>query len=258
LNQPIGAALSPRHPILISFSGIDGAGKSTQIANLSSFLRAVGLRVEIVTFWDDVVVLRSLRESAGHKVFRGDKGVGSPQAPIRRRDKNVRSPLMTWVRFGLYWLDAGSFARSVKRARSSGADVVIFDRCLYDELANLNLRSSLTCAFVRAVMRIAPRLHLSFVLDADPDHAHRRKPEYPLDFVRANRTAYLRLSEFLGGINVIPPLPLEQAKNTVVRHVLERFFSRSPESLAAEPPTSPAFPLLQRRRDGQSTRPLAS
>jgi thymidylate kinase len=258
LNQPAIAAPLTRHAILISFSGIDGAGKSTQIANLCAFLSAAGLRVQVVTFWDDVVVLRSLRESAGHRVFRGDRGVGSPEAPIRRRDKNVRSPLMTFLRLGLYWLDAVSFARSVARARSSGAGVVIFDRCLYDELANLDLRFRFTRAFVRFVMRIAPRLDLSFVLDADPDQAQRRKPEYPLDFVRGNRIAYLRLSEFLGGLIVIPPLPLQTAKNAVVRQVLSAFFPRTLQTLGREY-SAPADAFSpQKQMDGQSARPLAS
>jgi thymidylate kinase len=258
LNQVTNAAPALGQTVLISFSGIDGAGKSTQIANLCAFLSAAGLRVQVVTFWDDVAVLRSFRESAGHKVFRGDRGVGSPEAPIRRRDKNVRSPLMTFLRLGLYWLDAASFARAAARARSSGADVVIFDRCLFDELANLNLRFPLSRAYVRAVTRSAPRLDLSFVLDADPDQAHRRKPEYPLDFVRANRMAYIRLSEFLGSITVIPPMPLQQAKNAVVRQVLSRFFSRAPESTGADSADSPAIPDPQKQMDGRSARPLAS
>lgn len=257
MSQPTGA-VSPFRPILISFSGIDGAGKSTQIANLCSFLQVAGMQVKIVTFWDDVVMLRSFRESAGHKVFRGDKGVGSPNAPISRRDKNVRSPLMTSVRFGLYWLDASSYRRAVRRARGSGADVVIFDRCLYDELANLDLRSRLARGFVRSVMRMTSRLDLSFFLDADPAQAHRRKPEYPLEFVRANRNAYLNLSQFLGGIEVIPPLPLEQAKTAVVRQVLTRFFARGPETLAGENDSAAALPFLQNQKDGQPARPLAS
>jgi thymidylate kinase len=258
LNPTTSAAPSSSQALLVSFSGIDGAGKSTQIANLCAFLGAVGLRVQIITFWDDVVVLRSLRESAGHRVFRGDRGIGSPEAPIRRRDKNVRSPVMTFVRLGLYWLDALSFARTIRRARGSGVDIVIFDRCLCDELANLDLRSHLTRACVRAVMRIAPPPDLSLLLDADPDQAHRRKPEYPLEFVRANRMAYIRLSEFLGGITVIPPLPLEQAKNAVIRQVLGRFFSRSPEISPADSAASPAVPVAQKQVDGRSARPVAS
>jgi len=83
----------------VSFSGIDGAGKSTQIDALCARLRQEGLRVETVKFWDDIARLKGIRETTGHKVFKGDKGVGSPEAPIVRRDKNVQSWTMTSVRF---------------------------------------------------------------------------------------------------------------------------------------------------------------
>jgi thymidylate kinase len=248
----------PGQTIFVSFSGIDGAGKSTQIANLCGFLAVAGLRVRIVTFWDDVVVFRSLRESASHRIFRGDKGVGTPEAPVSRRDKNVRSPLMTLVRLGLYWLDAVSLSRAARRAAVSGVDVVIFDRYIYDELANFDLRRPLTRSFVRAVIRRSPRPAISFFLDADPEQAHRRKPEYPLDFVRINRSAYLRLGEFLGSVTVVPPLPLEQAKTAVVRHVLSQLLSRGPESAGNDSSSTGPVSLPQNEMDGQSARPLAS
>ena len=75
----------------VSFSGIDGAGKSTQIANLRARLQDAGMRVALITFWDDVARLKRIREGAGHTLFKGEKGVGSPEKPVNRRDKNVRS-----------------------------------------------------------------------------------------------------------------------------------------------------------------------
>jgi thymidylate kinase len=214
------------HPtLLISFSGIDGAGKSTQIDNVCRRLEQDGLQYRLLTFWDDAAQLKSVREGAGHRIFGGDKGVGSPEKPIERRDKNVRSPLMTLVRLGLYCLDALSLRSVARRALRSGVDVVIFDRYIFDELANLDLRNPLARLYVRAIARAVPRPRLAIILDADPVQAHTRKPEYPLPFLLENRNAYLRLSEFLGSMTVIPQLPLEQAKAEVERGVLRALFS---------------------------------
>src|SRR5882672_10575055 len=80
-----------KHAVLISFSGIDGAGKSTQIQMLRACLTEVGLCSSLLTFWDDVAMLSRLREFCSHVIFRGDKGVGSPRKPINRRDKNIVS-----------------------------------------------------------------------------------------------------------------------------------------------------------------------
>ena len=209
-----------RRPIvLVSFSGIDGAGKSTQIQNLIDHLQKDGRQVKLITFWDDVATLKRVREDVGHKVFKGDKGVGTPDAPIQRRDKNVRSPLLTLVRLGIYLLDAISLRGKAKSALRSNVDVVIFDRYIYDEFANLNLGNSFARFYVRALMMLVPRPDFSFVLDADPVAAHARKPEYPLDFLHSNRDSYLRLSRVLSGITVIAPMPLELAKIEVVGHV---------------------------------------
>jgi len=200
-------------PVLVSFSGIDGAGKSTQIANLRARLREAGLRVELITFWDDVARLKRIREGAGHKLFKGDKGVGTPESPIHRRDKNVRSPLLTLARPAIYVADAVSLRQVAKRARRSEADVVIFDRYMYDELANLNLRNPAVRLYMMGIMKLVSKPQISFILDADPAQARIRKPEYPLEFLYASRISYLELSQLLAGITVIPPMGLEQAKS---------------------------------------------
>jgi thymidylate kinase len=240
--------------LLISFSGVDGAGKSTQIDNVCRTLEAEGLQYRLLTFWDDAARLKFLRESAGHHVFGGDKGVGSPEKPIERRDKNVRSPLMTLVRLGLYTLDALSLRSLARRALRSGVDVVIFDRYIFDELANLDLDNPFNRLYIRAIRRLVPFPQLAMILDADPHAAHKRKPEYPLPFLIENRNAYLRLGEFLGKMTVIPPMPLEMAKTEVARRVLRRIFVRKMRSAEASVVSFHA----DLHPDGEDARPVAS
>ncbi len=211
----------PSHPMVISFSGIDGAGKSTQIDNLITHLTAAGLSITLITFWDNVVMLKALREGAGHKVFKGDKGVGSPDAPIQRRDKNVRSPIITVLRMAFYLLDAFALRKIMRRVKRSNVDVVIFDRYLLDEVANLNFDNAFVRAYAHLLLKLMPKPSISFVLDADPIQAFARKPEYPLDFLHINRNAYLRLAREVGA-TIIPPSTIEAAKAAVVEAVAQR------------------------------------
>lgn len=199
----------------VSFSGMDGAGKSTQIETLRSRLEAAGVRVRIITFWDDVARLTRFREATGHKLFKGDKGIGSPDKPINRRDKNVRSWPMTLVRLFLYSVDAVSLRMVVKRALRSDAGFIICDRYAYDELANLDLSNPFLRAYVRLVMSIVPRPDVSYVLDADPVQARARKPEYPVDFLHICRASYLALSKMLRGITVIPPGSVQEVARRI-------------------------------------------
>lgn len=206
----------------VSFSGIDGAGKSTQIALLLKALQEAGLRTELITFWDDVVVLKRFREGAGHRVFKGDKGVGSPEAPIQRRDKNVQSRLLTFVRMAFYVLDVLSLRRIVKQAQKKdpevAANVLIFDRFIYDELANLNPKGIFTRLYMALILLLAPRPNVAFVLDAEPEKAFARKPEYPLEFLHFNRNSYLRLAG-TAGLAIIAPASVQDAHAEVVRRM---------------------------------------
>ncbi|MFP5227720.1 MAG: dTMP kinase [Acidobacteriota bacterium] len=211
----MGSGSDPRPTRFVSFSGIDGAGKSTQIEALQHQLEFAGLRVRVLTFWDDVACFTSLRETAGHTLFKGDKGVGSPERPIERRDKNVRSRMMTFIRWGMYFADAISLRFAVRRAFRSGVDFVICDRYAWDELANLDLRNWLTRRYVRLLAWMVPRPDVSYLLDADPVLARARKPEYPLDFLYECRESYLALSEVVGGITVIPPGPIGEVADHI-------------------------------------------
>jgi thymidylate kinase len=215
-------ARGPHRPVtLVSFSGIDGAGKSTQINALCQRLKNMGMNVRIIRFWDDVSKLKTIRESTGHKLFRGDKGVGTPEAPITRKDKNIQSWSMTCVRLGLYFSDALSARRSVNGALRSDADVVIFDRYCYDELANLNLHRPLLRTYVAQLLKIVPTLDRSYLLDADPLQARKRKPEYPIEFVYQNRAAYLQMQQLTGRMTVIEPSTVEEVGQAIWRHTLE-------------------------------------
>lgn len=213
---------------LVSFSGIDGAGKSTQIEALCGCLREKGLQVRVIRFWDDIASLTRIRETAGHTLFNGDKGIGTPSAPINRKDKNIRSWPMTAVRLFIYVLDAISARLAVKDALRSGADVVIFDRYIYDELANLTLSHTAFRRYARLVMKLAPRPHISYLLDASPEKARTRKPEYPLEFLRTNRQSYISLRDLIGGITMIGAMPVEEVTRAVTSHTLNEL---SPKTL---------------------------
>jgi thymidylate kinase len=184
-------------PTIVSFSGIDGAGKSTQISVLIDHLQTSGLNVKVCTFWDDVVAFSRFREFISVKAFKGEKGVGSPARPVNRRDKNISSWYVSFARLFLYALDALSLQLVVAKLSRSDADFIIFDRYIYDELANLPLKRAPLKLFVHGLLHFTPRPDVAYLLDADPEAARLRKPEYPLEFLRKNRNAYLALSEIV-------------------------------------------------------------
>ena len=232
------STVTTKRPLLISFSGLDGSGKSTQIENLQQRLTLAGLNVKLLAFWDDVVVGKRYREGFVHKVYQSEKGIGTPGKPVNRRDKNVRAWYLTILRHFLYLLDAINLRRVLRHKFNSDANVIIMDRYIYDELANLPLQSSLTRAFVKMVRKLTPEPDLPYLLDTDVEAAHARKPEDPIDFMHKCRAAYFNLAQILGTLVIIPALPLNEAKDAVVtvcdKAILARELGVSLEQLGIE------------------------
>jgi thymidylate kinase len=219
---------------IVSFSGIDGAGKTTQIESFGGWLRASGLRVEVRTFWDDVAVFSHFREGVSRTIFRGDEGIGSPEKPLNRRDKNVVSWPVMAVRFILYFIDALNVGRKVRQWRTSDSDVVIVDRYLYDELANLPLQRSLGRNFATLILRFTPAPDVAYLIDADPVAARARKPEYPLEFIRKNRETYLQLARLASNMAMIEPLSMDAVQSRVRKAFLNRQSAPEPKPVVAE------------------------
>jgi thymidylate kinase len=205
-------------PILISFSGIDGAGKSTQIEKLRSYLLDAGVTVRELTFWDDVVMFPRLRSGFSRMVLQSDGSVGTPDRPANRNDKNAQSWPLLLGRAALYIFDVMNLRRIVAKKLSQDGGVVIFDRYIYDQLAAMPMDSWLARSYAKALLKLSPRPDLSYVLDAVPEEARARKPEYPVDFMHRQRRSYMQLRQ-IAGLQIIPAGGPEE----VHAAILERF-----------------------------------
>ena len=201
--------------MLISFSGVDGSGKSTQIENLRSALHAAGVNTRLLAFWDNAVVGVKYREGFVHKVYKSERGIGAPGKPVNRRDKNMRAWYLTLARHFL--LDAINLRRVIAREKKSGVDVVILDRYIYDEILNLNMGNPISRTFVRMIHAFIPRPDIAYLLDADPVAAYARKPEYPPEFMAESRQAYFKLAKVLGTMTIIPAGTVAEVCNNVLK-----------------------------------------
>jgi thymidylate kinase len=203
-------------PILVSFSGLDGSGKTTQIDALREAIALLGVCSTQLTFWDDIVVATRCREGFVHKVLGSEQGIGEPGHPVERRDKNVRRGYLTVIRHLLYLADAVHLRIVLRRVRRSTDGVIVMDRYLYDELANLPLQNRFSANYAKLLAWIAPRPDLTLLLDTIPELARARKPEYSVAFMCQSRRSYFRLAQLLGDVTIIPPLALHEARHAIL------------------------------------------
>jgi thymidylate kinase len=204
-------------PRILTFSGIDGAGKTTQIECISAHLVRQGYRVARMSFWDDVAFMSKLRADVSLTVLQKQR---TPRhAGTLRNDKNVRTWYWTLVRAIFYLLDALRLRRVVSQLRTGENDFVIFDRYLYDQLAQFHSRRWPARAYIRLLVGLAPKPEFAFVLDALPGEAFARKPEYPLAFMYGYRRAFLGLCEFVPRLVVIAPSSVENVRKVILQYL---------------------------------------
>ena len=111
------------------------------------------------------------------------------------------------------------------------------DRYLYDELANLPLRNRFSAAYAKLLARMVPRPDLVFLLDAVPEIARARKPEYSVTFHVPVTPFLLSSGPSLADITIVPPLALEDTKCAILTAFL-RVLGRRKSDLAGAAPAS--------------------
>ena len=221
-------------PFLITFSGVDGAGKSTQIAHLSSCLQTWQLRVLQLSFWDDAAIWPGLRSRLGQSAVSIYCPAQDKEPFCPKNHKHVRRWYLTAVRAALYILDVLRLRYLLKRQRVRSCDVIIFDRYVYDQLANICSNSSLARTYIKLLLRRTPRPDLAFIIDTPPAEAFARKPEYPIDFIYKNRRAFLQLREFCPQLITVPGGAIDDVKDEILTHLRQSRLAKTTDAEESE------------------------
>lgn len=191
--------------MLITFSGLDGAGKSTLIQGLKSALEKQNFPVTVLTMYDHVGIyawIRFIRDRLktmiGRRLWQSvqrECTLNDPDRfgidvtkrgwPITMIFSVVRSiPVKRCVYifdlfiFSLYYL----YLDKVKN------HTLIIDRYFYDSLADVCNKPR--WLYVQFFLLITPVPDLPIFIDVSPEEAFQRKGEYPVEYMKKRRAVY--------------------------------------------------------------------
>jgi len=201
--------------MLITFSGLDGSGKSTLVDCLKEMLEKDNRNVAVSHMNYDIGLYSALRflarktmgGSGGHA--NGEPGENhAPREPayegrFRTRGAKLRYKLV-WnkgLRVLIYPLDVLIFLCYRFYIEKVNKQVLIMDRYFYDTLVDVTgARRSLRLRFLSW---LTPTPNLRVYLDVSPETAFTRKHEYSVDYLNRRRFSYQKLMSGLPGVLVL-------------------------------------------------------
>lgn len=221
--------------VLITFSGLDGAGKSTLIEFLTTTLEDRRQPVTVLHLNDQVGVyafLRALRDRLrGSRAETLVPGAPDPksqklQRPAPRGIRGALSRLRTallWnkgVRRLLYPLDLTIFVCYRAYLERTKGRVLIMDRYFYDTLVDLS--NGQPGLWTRLLERLTPRPTVPVFLDITPEESYRRKREFTIEYLHRRADAYRRVFDRVPNAVRLVNDDLERTKAALVEAVRVR------------------------------------
>jgi thymidylate kinase len=226
--------------VLITFSGLDGAGKSTLIAYLQHELERVH-RPSVVCHMNDHVGLYAYLRMARNRLVGASPNPAPSEWTVvrarearesgvrRSRSQRARSAIvrlrnrLVWskrVRRLLYPLDLLVFLGYRAYVERLRGRVLVMDRYFYDTL--VDVADGKRWRWLRVLERMTPEPDVALYLDIDPETAFARKGEYSVEYLQRRRGLYRTVFPWVPSHVALPATDLETMQATLRQIVLAR------------------------------------
>jgi len=209
--------------ILVTFSGLDGSGKSTQVDYAGATLEARGYRVyRLRTLLTSVTGAATLIREVRKTRRRRNAPASAPVVPTspqrtyaggRSYDQDRRRRFVQLRRSCVYPLDCLALTAWLGWLRIRGYQAVVCDRYIYDKMVNLPRPDGLLARIMRW---LTPTPTCAVYLDVDLEAAEQRRGhEHTPDYFRTKAEAYNRVCSANPKLHPIAPSTIEETRRRI-------------------------------------------
>jgi thymidylate kinase len=195
---------------IITISGLDGSGKSTQIQLLKNYLESQNKRVfyfHSVQFSIANKILSHCERSEAIPELKSEIAA-SPMAPHNDKQESVTKA--GWFKIHLrkiaLWIDLGRFRKLISRLKKEGYDYLVSDRYFYDSVVNIEYLHSCHCERSEAIPKLKSEIatvatlprndilnpDLAIYLQTSPEIIMQREriPDQGLEYLQKKKEIY--------------------------------------------------------------------